>query len=49
VVSQVSDSFYHEPLTNPRLHARMASAANPYGDGHAAGRIAEVLRAGLTL
>jgi UDP-N-acetylglucosamine 2-epimerase (non-hydrolysing) len=28
-------------LDNPSEHARMAQAANPYGDGHAAGRIVE--------
>jgi UDP-N-acetylglucosamine 2-epimerase (non-hydrolysing) len=35
----------HELLNDPVSYARMASAANPYGDGHAAGRIALALRA----
>ena len=34
----------HELLNDPVGYARMASAANPYGDGHAAGRIAAALR-----
>jgi UDP-N-acetylglucosamine 2-epimerase len=33
----------HELLNDPVAYARMASAANPYGDGHAAGRIAAAL------
>jgi UDP-N-acetylglucosamine 2-epimerase (non-hydrolysing) len=32
-----------ELLTDAALYARMASAPNPYGDGHAAERIADVL------
>jgi UDP-N-acetylglucosamine 2-epimerase (non-hydrolysing) len=32
-------------LTDRAAHARMASRANPYGDGHAAARIVERLRA----
>jgi UDP-N-acetylglucosamine 2-epimerase len=35
----------HELLNDPVGYARMASAANPCGDGHAAGRIATALRA----
>ena len=35
----------HELLNDPVGYARMASAANPYGAGHAAGRIAAALRA----
>jgi UDP-N-acetylglucosamine 2-epimerase len=35
----------HELLTNPAAHQRMTSTQNPYGDGHAAGRILERLRA----
>jgi UDP-N-acetylglucosamine 2-epimerase len=35
----------HELLGDPVAYARMASAANPYGDGHAAERIMEALRA----
>ena len=31
-------------LDDPTAHARMAAAANPYGDGHAARRIVAVLR-----
>lgn len=30
-------------LDDPRAHAAMARAANPYGDGHAAERIVEAL------
>jgi UDP-N-acetylglucosamine 2-epimerase (non-hydrolysing) len=33
----------HELLDDPVGYARLASAANPYGDGHAAGRIAAAL------
>jgi len=33
-----------ELLTDPAAYARMARARNPYGDGHAAERIAAVLR-----
>ncbi len=32
-------------LDDPTAYARMASASNPYGDGHAAERIADILRA----
>jgi UDP-N-acetylglucosamine 2-epimerase (non-hydrolysing) len=32
-----------ELLTNPAAHAAMACASNPYGDGHAAERIAAIL------
>jgi UDP-N-acetylglucosamine 2-epimerase (non-hydrolysing) len=32
-----------ELLDDPRAYARMARAENPFGDGRAAGRIAEVL------
>ena len=39
----------HELLNDPVAYARMASAANPYGDGHVAGRISATLRAGLAL
>lgn len=35
----------NELLTNPAAYQRMAHAQNPYGDGHAAGRILERLRA----
>lgn len=35
----------HELLTDPAAHVRMASAANPYGDGHAAARIVAALLA----
>jgi UDP-N-acetylglucosamine 2-epimerase (non-hydrolysing) len=35
----------HELLNDPVGYARMTSAANPYGDGHAAERIMEALRA----
>jgi UDP-N-acetylglucosamine 2-epimerase (non-hydrolysing) len=35
----------HELLNDPVGYARMASAVNPYGDGHAAGRIVATLRA----
>lgn len=38
IVSAVS-----ELLTDPVVYARMASAGNPYGDGHAAERIADAL------
>lgn len=31
-------------LTDPAAHARMATRANPYGDGHAAERIASILQ-----
>jgi UDP-N-acetylglucosamine 2-epimerase (non-hydrolysing) len=31
-------------LTSPEAYARMATAVNPYGDGHASERIAEALR-----
>jgi UDP-N-acetylglucosamine 2-epimerase len=34
----------HELLNDPVGYARMASAVNPYGDGHAAERIVEALR-----
>ena len=34
----------HELLIDTAAHTRMASAANPYGDGHAAGRIVAALR-----
>jgi len=34
-------------LTDPRAHAKMAEAQNPYGDGHAATRIVDVLEARL--
>ena len=30
-------------LDDPQAHAAMAQAANPYGDGHAAGRIAQAI------
>jgi UDP-N-acetylglucosamine 2-epimerase (non-hydrolysing) len=30
-------------LDDPEAHAKMAHAANPYGDGHAAGRIAQAI------
>jgi UDP-N-acetylglucosamine 2-epimerase (non-hydrolysing) len=30
-------------LTNPHLYERMSKAHNPYGDGHAAARIVDVL------
>ena len=33
----------HELLNDRVGYARLASAANPYGDGHAAGRITEAL------
>ncbi|MBN2558532.1 MAG: UDP-N-acetylglucosamine 2-epimerase (non-hydrolyzing) [Clostridia bacterium] len=32
-------------LTNPDLYEQMAGAVNPYGDGHASGRILEAVRA----
>lgn len=32
-----------ELMENPALYAQMAAAPNPYGDGHAAGRIVEAL------
>jgi UDP-N-acetylglucosamine 2-epimerase (non-hydrolysing) len=32
-----------ELLDDPRAHARMARAVNPFGDGHAAGRIVQAL------
>jgi UDP-N-acetylglucosamine 2-epimerase (non-hydrolysing) len=32
-------------LDDPLAHAEMARAANPFGDGHAAGRIVEALLA----
>jgi UDP-N-acetylglucosamine 2-epimerase len=38
----------HELLNDPVGYARMASAANPYGDSHAAGRIATALLAAST-
>jgi UDP-N-acetylglucosamine 2-epimerase (non-hydrolysing) len=34
----------HELLNDPVGYARMTSAVNPYGDGHAAGRIVAMLR-----
>ncbi len=34
----------HELLSDPRAHARMARAINPYGDGRAAERIVSILR-----
>ncbi len=35
----------HELLTDPLAHQRMAQAKNPYGDGRAAERIADILQA----
>jgi UDP-N-acetylglucosamine 2-epimerase (non-hydrolysing) len=35
----------HELLTDPRAHAAMAGAVNPYGDGHASERILGHVRA----
>ena len=35
-------------LTDPAAYAQMSQAANPYGDGHASQRIADVIEAALT-
>ena len=35
-------------LTDPAAYAQMSKAANPYGDGHASQRIADVIEAALT-
>jgi UDP-N-acetylglucosamine 2-epimerase len=34
-------------LTDPDAYAQMARAVNPYGDGHAAERIREILAQGV--
>ena len=36
-------------LTDPAAHAAMAHAANPYGDGHAAARIVEIIKSQFNL
>jgi len=41
--AQVIYTSAQELLTNPAAHQRMARAANPFGDGHAAGRIVAAL------
>lgn len=41
--AQVIFDTAQELLTNPAAHHRMARAANPFGDGHAAGRIVAAL------
>jgi UDP-N-acetylglucosamine 2-epimerase (non-hydrolysing) len=49
LVGTSEDRIFEEAnrlLSDPRAHALMASGRNPYGDGTAASRIAEVLERG---
>lgn len=41
--------LFKQLVTEPEEYARMASVANPYGDGHACERIADILSKELTL
>ena len=46
IVRPTSDCFrLKHLLDNPEIHARMARAHSPYGDGRAAERIAEIIAA----
>ena len=40
---------FTELLTSPEAYKKMSNAANPYGDGNAAKRIAEIIRTGKTV
>lgn len=40
--------WFTELLDDPKEYAKMAHAANPYGDGHACERIADILEKGYT-
>ena len=40
--------WFTKLLDDPKEYAQMAHAANPYGDGHACERIADILERGYT-
>lgn len=40
--------WFTKLLDDPKEYAKMAHAANPYGDGHACERIADILEKGYT-
>ena len=47
IVGAKADDIFHEArqlLVDKALYARMASAVNPYGDGHATERVVSILK-----
>ena len=52
LVGTTEDTIYKEfnrLLNDPEVYNQMSEASNPYGDGHACERIADILESGDTL